>query len=523
MRASQDVDAMVPKPPDARLFTLQLRRRARTPLHRQIYLCIRDRILEGALAPGTRMPSTRGFATDLAVSRNTVLQAFGQLTEEGFLHAEHGGGTFVAPGLSSPSLGGGGDPSLTDPRDPEASTPTGDPFESRGNAPRRCSSWAQGLGDIEPWSSEPRGEPVPFEVGTPDLAAFPTQAFARGMNRALRMEGTQARGYVDPMGWRPLREALVQHLLHARGVRADADRVLITSGSQQALDLCARVLLNRGDRVWIEHPGYIGALQRFSLGGLRPVYLDVDDDGMRLDQQAARRGHPRLAYVTPSHQFPLGVTMSLPRRLELLHLARERGFWILEDDYDSEFRYSGAPILSLQGLDRGGRVLYTGTFSKTLAPGLRVGYMVLPDDLVEPFRRARFVSDVHAPVWVQVALGSLLEEGRYAGHVRAMRRRYGRRRDHLRGALDRRLGDRYPVRSAEGGMQLLLELPDGMEEAALASGMGARGFQVTPMGFFARKAYSPARVILGFAAFDEPRLDAGVEALADTLAELEGD
>lgn len=513
---------MPPQPGDARLFTLQLRRGGRLPLHRQIYVGLRDRILEGALAPGTRMPSTRGFASDLAVSRNTVLQAFGQLMEEGFLQAEHGGGTYVASTLPSAGIYGNGDGGADSSGVVHGGSTSSVGSEMPAGAPRRVSSWAEDLEAIEPWSGEPLSEPRPFEVGTPDLDAFPAQAFARAMNRAMRSGGAHTRGYVDPMGWRPLREALALHLRHARGVRAEADRVLITSGSQQALDLCARVLLNRGDRVWIEHPGYIGALQRFSLGGLRPVYLDVDEEGMRLDQPAARRGRPRLVYVTPSHQFPLGVTLSLARRLELLHRARERGFWILEDDYDSEFRYSGAPILSLQGLDRGERVLYTGTFSKTLAPGLRVGYMVLPEDLVEPFRRARFVSDLHAPVWAQMALASFLEEGRYAGHVRAMRRLYGRRREHLIGALGERLGDRYPVRSAAGGMQLLLELPDGVREGDVAAGMRSRGFQVTPLGFFARKEYAPARILLGYAAFAEEKLDAGVSALAETLGEHAG-
>jgi GntR family transcriptional regulator/MocR family aminotransferase len=385
---------------------------AATPLYRQLYEGLRAAILSGRLKAGARLPATRALASDFGVSRNTVMNAYAQLLAEGYVEGEVGSGTYVSRTLPDELL------------------------HARSHAiqvhqltqeGRRLSQRGARLASMQvPTPRFPSGVKA-FRPGIPALDAFPYELWARLMARRWRRPQRALLGYGDPAGYRPLREAIAAYLGEARAVRCRAEQVIVVAGSQQALDLTARMLLDEGEGAWIEDPGYLGARGALVGAGARLAPIPVDGEG--LDVAAGEVSSPaaRLVYVTPSHQYPFGVTMSLPRRLALLKWASQAGAWVIEDDYDSEYRYAGRPLAALQGLDSEGRVIYLGTFSKVLFPALRLGYMVVPPDLVDAFMAARALSDRHCPVLDQAALADFIGDGHFARHIRRMRALYAER------------------------------------------------------------------------------------------------
>ena len=423
--------------------TLGLERASSVPLYRQLYDALRDAILSGRLRPGSRLPSTRALADDLGASRNTVLAAFGQLLAEGYLEGRVGAGTTVARTLPETLL---------------RARPEVEGTKQPGRRPRLSRRGAQLLGTRGGVANAAIAA-QPFRPGLPGLDAFPFDLWTRLVARRWRRVPRQLLDYGDPAGYAPLREAIAAYLGEARAVRCEASQVIVVTGAQQAVDLAARVLLDPGDTAWVEDPGYQGARGALIAAGIRLAPVPVDAEGLDVRRGARSAPGARLVYVTPSHQYPLGVTMSLNRRLALLEWASASGAWILEDDYDSEYRYAGRPLAALQGLDTAGRVIYAGTFSKVLFPALRLGYLVVPPELVDAFVAARALADRHSPSVTQAALADFIDGGHFARHVRRTRALYAERQAALVHAARRTLGGLLEVAPAEAGMHLMGWLP----------------------------------------------------------------
>jgi GntR family transcriptional regulator/MocR family aminotransferase len=484
--------------------TLGLERASGVPLHRQLYDGLREAILSGRLRPGVRLPSTRALAVDLGASRNTVLAAFGQLLAEGYLEGRVGAGTTVASTLPETLL-------RAHPEAAGTERPGRRPRLSRRGAllVRTRAAFARGAATAHP-----------FRPGLPGLEFFPFDLWTRLLARRWRRVPRQLLDYGDPAGHAPLREVIAAYLGEARAVRCDAGQVIVVTGAQQAVDLAARVLLDPGDTAWVEDPGYPGARGALIAAGIRLAPVPVDAEGLVVRRGAQRAPRARLVYVTPSHQYPLGVTMSLNRRLALLEWASRSGAWILEDDYDSEYRYSGRPLAALQGLDTVGRVIYAGTFSKVLFPALRLGYLVVPPDLVDAFVAARALADRHSPSVTQAALADFIDAGHFARHVRRTRALYAERQAALVGAVRRTLGGLLEVTPAEAGMHLLGWLPDGVDDREAARAALAREVDAPPLSSFrARISRDEERggLVLGYAAYTPREIDDACLRLAAAL------
>jgi GntR family transcriptional regulator/MocR family aminotransferase len=348
----------------------------------------------------------------------------------------------------------------------------------------------------------------------PALDATPQQAWARAVNRAVRDANASQLDYQHAAGFRQLREELAAYLAVARGVRCTADQVIIVAGAQAGLSLAANVLLDARDAVWMEDPGYFLAQAVFQAADATLIPIPIDREGLIVAEGYARCPEARLAYVTPSHQFPLGVTMSHPRRRQLLQWAQQADAWIIEDDYDSEYRYTGRPIPSLQGLDESGRVIYVGTFSKVFFPALRLGYIVAPPALVDPLTNAKRVLGFHPPVLEQMAMASYMARGEFTRHIRRMRGLYAERRDYLLSYATRYLGDKLRLERAPSGLHLVGWLPETADEGELARLAAQHGVIVFPLSAFRLGATSRRGLVLGFAAFGEAEIEEGVQKLA---------
>jgi GntR family transcriptional regulator/MocR family aminotransferase len=478
--------------PDALGPVVTLDRRAARPIHRQIYDGYRAAILEGRLRPGQRLPSTRTLAADLRVSRIPVVTAFAQLVAEGYVESRVGAGTFVSG-------------SLPNVRSPGA--------RHDGRAPR------PGSRRLPPSPLSPHDGPWlalrgPFRLSQPALDEFPAELWARTVSRQARRMSPRQMSYGDPQGLPSLREALAAHLRTFRSVACDASQIFVVSGSQQALLLAWRCLIAPGDEVWVEEPGYEGARNALLLAGAKVVPVPVRDDGLDVTEGVRRAERARGAYVTPSHQYPLGVAMSAAARVQLLEWARRRGAWIVEDDYDSEYRYEGQPLTSLHGLDRDARVVYTGTLSKVLFPALRLGYLVVPSDLVPRFRELRAATDIFPPPLPQAVLAELIEEGHFVRHVRRMRALYAERRRALVTALARELGDRATVVGEPAGMHLVVLLSPDADDAEVARRAARRGISAAPLSAcYATRARRPG-LVLGFGSTRPREMAEAVRTLA---------
>jgi GntR family transcriptional regulator/MocR family aminotransferase len=475
------------------------------PLSRQIYRAVRDGILAGRLAAGLRLPSTRALAADLGVSRNTVVTAFDQLLAEGYVESRVGRGTRVSHTMPEHLLHARARPRARAVPPASANVPStrGALLVAHG---RRKSAIEEGV--------------VAFAPGIPALDLFPWQTWGRLVAARARDLGVRSAGYSDSFGYQPLRSAIARYVAVARGVTATADQVVIVGGSQQGLDLVARVTTDPGDSVWIEDPGYQGALGAFVAAGLRVTGVPVDADGLSV--AAGRVGGPaaRLVYVTPSHQFPLGVTMSLSRRLELLAAASEMQAWVIEDDYDSEFRYVSRPLTALQGLDADGRVVYVGTFSKVMFPALRIGFVIAPSSLLPALAAARQFAGTQQAALEQMVLADFIGGGHFERHVRRMRALYAERQRDLIDGLRAECEGLVEASPAGSGMHLVGWLPPELDDADVSRRAAARGVDAIPLSAFAvgRGAGRPG-VLLGYAHVDRAAIFAACRGLAAAVRE----
>ena len=490
-----------PRPAGVASLLVALDPSARDPLHRQIYHAVRDAIVGGRLEPNDRIPSTRVLAADLGVSRNTVLLAITQLAAEGYLRGRPGAGTRVAAQLPDDLLhvGARGEPVA-----PRAAGATGPP--PAGPASARPVMGRRGEQTASLSDGIPRVglAPRPFRPGTPALDRFPVDLWARLAARRYQRVSLEFLDHGEAFGYRPLREAIAAYVGASRGVRCDPAQVLITSGAQQALTLAAQVLLDSGDVAWMEDPGYLGMRGVLTIAGARVIPVPVDADG--LDVAAGVRAAPaaRLVYTTPSHQFPLGVTMSHARRRALLEWAREANAGVVEDDYESEYRFAGPPLPALQGLDPDGRVLYVGTFSKTIFPSLRIGYLVVPHALIDAFARARAFAAGSASPLEQAVLADFIIDGHFARHVRRMRTLYAARQASLVSLAERELRGRILLCPAAAGLHLLGALPPGRSDAAASSALAARGVEAPPLSLYYLGPSPPdGALLLGYAPLDD--------------------
>ncbi|MEO8595570.1 MAG: PLP-dependent aminotransferase family protein [Candidatus Solibacter sp.] len=471
--------------------TARQRKTAR-PLHRRIYEEWREGILSGRYRRGERVPSTRELAAALGVARSTVTAAYEQLTAEGYLDSTRGSGTFVCRQLPEQLLHARG-----------AAMPAAAP-----ETPIRLSRFATDLTDKREPHPAPLAGWLLFSQWRPDLHHFPFRTWHKLMNRHLRAGASTLFDYAESAtGYEPLRREIAAYLARSRAVRCTPEQVLIVNGSQQGLDLCARLLLDRGDEVALEDPGYQGAHQIFQAYGARLFAAPMDGDGVIPGALSAKA---RLVYVTPSHQFPSGVSMSVARRLELIEWARRHGAAIIEDDYDSEYRYSGAPLPAMQGLAKGAPVIYIGTFSKVMFPGLRIGYVVAPPALSEVFQHVKWLADRQTPLLEQAALADFLREGHLDRHTRRMRRLYGRRREVMVTALAKHFGSRATVLGDAAGMHALVRFEDdGIAERAARN----------RVRLFSSESYylgaAPANeFVFGFSGVPESAIRAGIRRLA---------
>jgi GntR family transcriptional regulator / MocR family aminotransferase len=461
-----------------------LDRASRVTLQQQLSRQVKELVQRGELAPGDALPSTRELASQLRCSRNTIVYAYDRLASEGYLEPLSRSGVFVSPSISL----------------------------------SRHSKWTSRATPAAPPSEEtpvPLVSPSPFRPCQPDVTLFPLLVWNRLRGRVLRSDGRSLLHYqaVCNSGLPALRQSLAAYLRDNRGVRCDWRQIVITAGSQQALFILAKQLLRPGDQVYMEDPGYVEARLAWQSAGARILPGLVDEQGLRLP--ARPPAGLTLIYTTPSRQFPTGVSLSLARRLALIDLAGRSRSWIIEDDYDSELRYSAPPLPSLQSLDPGGRVIYVGTFSKLLFPSLRLGYVVVPEPLLEGFAALKHLMDDHLPLVDQATLAPFLESGAFYSHIRRCRRAYAERQEHLLRLFrdsDLPLEFRYP----DGGMNLTGFLPSGTDDASWSARLGAAGFDVPALSHYSMKSTSPG-LVFGFTAFTPEVLSRSFERMRGVL------
>jgi len=465
---------------------------------RWLYESLRAAILGGRLRPGFRLPATRDLARQYRLARGTIVNAFDQLKSEGYIQGSVGSGTYVNKILPEELLQVARKES---------------PASSAGHKqPRKISDYARRVKLFPNFEIRPSRA---FRTNMPALDLFPTTLWAQVAARRLRRISASLLLGCGPMGYPPLRDAVASYLSTSRGVRCVAGQVVIVSGVQEAIDIAVRLFVNPGNRVYMENPGYPGAAIAFKAAGAKISAIRVDDEGMRVPDATVHGA--RLVYVTPGHQFPLGVTMSVARRLQLLDWAAKSGALILEDDYDSEYRYAGRPVPALQGLDRHGLVLFTGSFSKVLFPSLRVGYLVVPPDLMDYLAAALSLTNRHAPLLEQAILCDFITEGHFGRHLRRMREVYARRLSVLLECAQQHLSGALEISGVEAGLQIAGWLHGGLNAESVATAAAARGVDVTPLSRYRQGTAVREGLQLGFAAVDSKEIRRGVRELTITL------
>jgi len=468
--------------------------------HRQLYLILQGGIRDGVLPPGLKLPPTRALAQVLGIARNTVVHVYEQLSLEGYVQAGVGRGTFVA--AVGPRLVGrinGANPG----RAPRAAR--------RAELSRRGARLIDEAGAASlQWGA--------FAPGVPEVRMFPSQVWSRLHARLWRAASPHHLSYATGPGERSLREAVSEYLQGTRGVVCTPDQVVITSGTQQSLHLVAQLLADPGDPVWLEDPGYWGARSVFRAHGLSLQAVAVDGEGLA-PSPAQLKQPPRLMFVSPSHQYPTGAVMSHRRRRQLLEYAAAHGVWVIEDDYDSEFRYGARPLPALQGLDADGRVIYLGTFSKTLFPSLRVAYLVLPPDLVEVFARASNELFREGQTMHQAVLARFLAEGHYSSHIRRMRAVYSARHDTLLQAIAAQFGSTLPVIGGDAGLHLVLGLPKRVDDRRVTQDAVRAGIAVRPLSLYHLHQPAAAKgLLLGYGAVPEEEIGPSFALLARVIS-----
>lgn len=472
-------------------------------LFHQIYEGLRQAILQNRLCAEFQLPSTRSLAIDLKVSRNTIMSVYEQLVAEGYLQGKVGAGTFVAKNIPE-------ELQRIEKRKSNAKT-----LSSRQIA-RRGKVFFETSFSFSSAANKPRA----FQTGFSAIDECPMEIWTRIASRRLRKMPRNQLDYCETQGYQPLREEIAKYLAASRGVRCEASQVIIVAGSQQGLDLSARVLLDVADTAWIEEPNYVGAKGALLGAGAKLIYVPLDSEG--LDVKAGRKlsKKARVAYVTPSHQFPLGVVMTLSRRLQLLEWANENSAWILEDDYDSEFRYEGRPLMALQGLDRNNRVIYVGTFSKVLFPSLRLGYLVVPSDLVEGFTNTLSFISYHAPMLEQIVLTDFIREGHFGRHIRRMRSLYADRQQFLVNAIGENLSDYLEVNGDPAGMHLIAWLKHGLNDKEIADKAMEYGVYAPPLSFYCSTSKLRNGLLLGYTGISPSEILAGVMRLREMFESI---
>jgi GntR family transcriptional regulator / MocR family aminotransferase len=500
--AHSHYDVVMKRVPSTITPVIGVNRKSPTPLHRQIYDSFRDLIVHGNLASGQQIPSTRTLAKELGISRFPVLNAYAQLLSEGYFEGRIGSGTVVSSSLPDqpvlPGLSAGRSISIL-------------------SGPRESSSVAARLPGVksEPWL---HGR-APFVGSQLALDHFPFNLWSQLLAFRCRNIAEVSLHYGHPLGLRDLREAIVTYLRTARAVHCHAEQIMIVSGSQQALDITARVLLDPKDKVWLEEPGYILARHIFMMAGSRVVPVPVDQEGLDVAAGRKRCAEAKAVYVCPSHQYPLGVVMSASRRLQLLNWAQSTGAWIIEDDYDSEFRYEGAPIASLQGLDRYSRVIYVGTFSKVLFPSVRVGYVVIPPDLVDRFVAVRQAMDIFPSNLHQQVLSDFINQGHFERHIRRMRSIYQERRNALVESLHKDLAGTLKVLTGSAGLHLTVMLQEQGSDVAISTRAARQNLWLWPLSICYMGPIPRQGFILGFGGIPVDEMPKAVRRLRAALRE----
>lgn len=478
------------------------------PLYRQIYEAIRAGILEGEFASNVRLPSTRELATQLGVSRITVVNAYEQLFAEGYLEGKKGSGTFVADELPENLL----NTNCTNNKTGIIKfAPLDLPLSKFGKRLEKT--------DLQNVSRNSQANFVPFQNGLTAIDEFPFEIWSKLANRINRNPSKKLLGYGDPQGFSTLRETISKYLNSARGVKCTAEQIIITSGAQQALDLTARIFLEDGCSIVAEDPCYIEARNTFKATGAKVISVLFDEEGLNA-ANIPSESNIKLVYVTPSHQYPLGVTMSIARRLALIEWAKNNNAWIIEDDYNSEFRYAGRPLASLQGLDNSSRVIYIGTFSKTIFPSLRIGCMVVPPNLVDVFANARALNDVHSSIIDQAVLTEFIAEGHFARHVRRMRTLYKERQEILLNECHKHLNGLLKIKKADAGMHLVGWLPAGVSDIEVYKKGIERGLKLAPISNYALNPPKRGGIIFGYTAFDQKETSAAIKTTAEIINEI---
>jgi GntR family transcriptional regulator/MocR family aminotransferase len=471
---------------------------------RRIYEALRDQILGGVFGTDGQLPSSRGLALELGVSRTTVTVAYEQLLAEGFIEVRQG----ARPRVTF-----------------AATDQAGSRRPTKRSRPVNLSGFGERIAAAPPRIDRVPGTPIAdFRYGDLPCSDFPTVIWKRAMNAAMAIHAERLT-YDDPKGSRRLRKALQGYLWRARRLRCDLEQIVVVNGSQQGLDLCARLFLDPGDHFVIENPGYAMARRVFAVTGASPVSIGVDSDGLRTDLLDGIRA--RLAYVTPSHQFPLGGVLPISRRHQLLEWARQCDAYVIEDDYDSEYRYDIKPVSPLYGLEESGNVIYLGTISKTLSPTLRIGYLVVPSDLQHVFASAKQLMDRHSPLFEQEALASLIESGFYESHVRRVRRLNGERREALLKALQYQFGDRVTMEGTDAGLHIVVWLKDlrSSQEAEFIDRVQRAGvgiYSISPLydGELGNGYADRVGLVMGYAALDTQRIERGVHILAHVVEQM---
>ncbi len=493
--------------PKTNALLIMLDETSPAPLYRQIYDALCRSILNGNFPRGMRLPSTRQLAEQLGVARMTIVNAYEQLLAEGYLEGKTGAGTYVAAILPEAMLRVG----------PDSLRPGKALLRRRRPVLSARGRWLAGT-SLTSLRLLADGKGQAFQNGLPALDDFPFKIWSQLAARRLRNPPREMLTYGDPAGYLPLRVALAEHLRLSRGVNCDQSQVIIVAGAQQAVDLTARILLEKDDPVWMEDPGYPGARNALLAAGANVISVPIDEEGFALAKAVRTRPQARLVYVTPSHQFPLGVTMSLSRRLALLEWAKRSNAFIVEDDYDSEYRYAGRPLAALQGLDQDGRVIYVGTLSKTIFPSLRLGCMVVPKDLTEIFITARGLVDRHSSFLEQVILADFIAEGHFARHLRRMRSLYAERQEVLVKAVRQELQGRLEISPAEAGMHLVGWLPPKISDQEASARAARHGVQAAPLSAYSTKPSSGGGLVLGYAGFNAAEIKNGARRLSQALA-----
>ncbi|QFY44293.1 PLP-dependent aminotransferase family protein [Candidatus Methylospira mobilis] len=470
-----------------------------------VYSEIRLAILSGRLKPRARLPTTRDFAKHYGVSRSMVVLGYEQLLAEGYIESHTGKGTFVSA-------------KLPDNLDSAPAPQNRAAVSLKG----RLSRMGKVLADSPFFYGAEEPAPVPFKPNQPDYGHFPLSIWNRIVSKRANALRPRSMGYADPAGYLPLRASIAEHLRYTQRIRCTAEQVVITNSAQQALDLCIRLLLDPGDTVWMEDPGYPGAKALFSAVGAQVIAVPVDANGMDIQAPIQMVAHAKLAYVTSAHQSPIGPALSLERRIALLEWAEQHQATILEDDYDGEFRFNSTPVAPIKSLDSTDRVIYMGTFSKLLFPSIRLAYVLLPEWLQKPFASAMSLTCRHVGLEAQTVLCEFIAEGHYARHLRRMKLIYQERAEAFTSACDEQLDGLLDVCPISTGLDACAFLPENFDDVEVSWRLKQCGIEARPLSFYGIERKPRNGLVLGFSAFTPEQIVSGVQQMSKILAEYQG-